>query len=151
MQTLFESRRAQPQTTPEVTDEYKIVSVRLRMAEFKGLSDQTRALGLTNNMALRIAVRRIGGFLETDSETRHQLDTIVQVIGRISDDISRLSDICEKHKTVDSDALTSHRMAFGGEFRKLDALLRNILNTSQRRMEGRLLLQSSMTQKSIAQ
>ncbi|MGO6944728.1 DNA mobilization endonuclease VirD1/MobC family subunit, partial [Rhizobium johnstonii] len=46
---------------------YKIVSVRLRSAEFESFSEQLRALGLTSNLALRIAARRIAGFLEIDA------------------------------------------------------------------------------------
>lgn len=49
---------------------YKIVSVRLREAEFLSFAEQARALDMTNNMDLRVAARRIARFLEIDAETR---------------------------------------------------------------------------------
>lgn len=124
-------------------DEYKIVSVRLRMAEFEELDTQARALGLTNNMAVRIAIRKIAGFLETDPSTRKDLDTVVKAIGRIADDLARLSNVCEQNGSADLHTLNTHRNELGREFRKLDGLLRDILNTGRRRVDGRFLLGGS--------
>lgn len=125
-------------------DEYKIVSVRLRLAEFEELDIQARALGLTNNMAVRIAIRKIAGFLETDSGTRKDLDTVVSAIGRIADDLGRLSNVCERNGSADLQTLNMHRNELGREFRKLDGLLRDILNTGRRRVDGRFLLGESV-------
>jgi type IV secretion system T-DNA border endonuclease VirD1 len=120
---------------------YKIVSVRLREAEFEAFCQQARALGLTNNMALRIAARRIGGFLEIDSATRARLETIVQLIGSTSHNLSKLHASCAQSGKVDMAEFATHRAAFGQAFAELDGLLRSILNVSRRRRDGRLMLQ----------
>jgi type IV secretion system T-DNA border endonuclease VirD1 len=47
----------------------RTISVRLTEAELAELDAQIDGLGLNRNRALRIAARRIGGFLEVDCET----------------------------------------------------------------------------------
>ena len=117
-------------------DKYKIVTVRLRAAEFDAFCDQARTAGITSNMALRIAARRIGGFLEVDRDVRLKLEDILSAIGEISKNIRRLhADYIASGKT-DLDGLAAQRAAFGEEFAQLDSLLRSILNISQRRLDG---------------
>jgi type IV secretion system T-DNA border endonuclease VirD1 len=119
--------------------------VRLREAEFEVFCEQVRALGLTNNMALRIAARRIGGFLEIDPLTRRRLEEIVRNIGVISQNVTNLNAAYAQSGTVDMEEFAAHRAAFGLEFVQLDALLRSILNISRRRIDGRLMLQEVTT------
>ncbi|MEI8703366.1 MAG: T-DNA border endonuclease VirD1 [Mesorhizobium sp.] len=123
---------------------YKIVSVRLRSAEFESFSEQSRALGLTSNLALRIAARRIAGFLEIDADTRQNLQEITSSIGQIADALNDMSRIASRDGRVDIERFESHRQQFGQEFAALDALLRTILNISRRRQDGRRLLQESV-------
>ncbi|MER8576693.1 T-DNA border endonuclease subunit VirD1 [Mesorhizobium sp. M1409] len=123
---------------------YKIVSVRLRSAEFESFSEQVRALGLTRNLALRIAARRIAGFLESDADTRQNLQEITSSIGQIADALSDMSRTASRDGRVDIERFESHRQQFGQEFAALDALLRTILNISRRRQDGRRLLQESV-------
>jgi type IV secretion system T-DNA border endonuclease VirD1 len=123
---------------------YKIVSVRLREAEFEAFSEQVQTLGLTNNMALRIAARRIGGFLEIDDTTRHTLEEAVHAIGVISQNIRSLHASYAESGRVDMKEFDKHRAEFGHEFATLDAQLRIILNVSRRRVDGRLMLQNAM-------
>ncbi|MBY3027486.1 T-DNA border endonuclease subunit VirD1 [Rhizobium leguminosarum] len=122
---------------------YKIVSVRLRSAEFESFSEQLLTLGLTSNLALRIAVRRIAGFLEIDAYTRQDLQEITSSIGQIADALNDMSRIASRDGRVDIERFESHRQQFGQEFAALDALLRTILNVSRRRQDGRRLLQES--------
>jgi type IV secretion system T-DNA border endonuclease VirD1 len=124
-------------------DGYKIVSVRLREAEYETFSEQVRALGLTNNLALRVAARRIGGFLEIDRDTRKLLEGIVRAIGVISERIAELKVACALSGQVDTKEFAAQRAAFGREFAQLDAQLRTILNVSHRRLDGRLMLQEA--------
>lgn len=126
-------------------DGYKIVSVRLREAEFEAFSEQARSLGLTNNMALRIAARRIGGFLEIDGDTRQKLGEIVEAIGEISHQIAILHGLYKRVEGVDLEGLDAQRVAFAQEFAELDAQLRIILNVSRRRVDGRVKLQQAMS------
>ena len=123
---------------------YKVVSIRLRSAEFEGFADQAKALGLTSNLALRIAARRIGGFLEIDQAMRRDLETIMLAIGDISRNIGRLHAAYAESGAVDPKTLAQQRAQFGDEFAKLDSLLRSILNVSRRRTDGRRLLEKAI-------
>ena len=119
---------------------YRIVSVRLRDAEFAAFSDQARALGLTNNMALRIAARRIAGFIEIDAETRKSLTEISQNIYGISDSLSQLNAMAMRDRKVDMGVFQKLRGAFAAEYSRLDGFIRILLNVSLRRQDGRSLL-----------
>jgi len=124
---------------------YKIVSIRLRSAEFESFFDQANALGLTSNLALRIAARRIAGFLEIDQAMRGQLEKITAAIGEISENLGRLHGAYVESGKVDPGELARQRVAFGHEFAELDASLRSILNVSRRRTDGRRLLEKATT------
>jgi len=125
-------------------DGYKIVSVRLREAEFEAFSEQASAFGLTNNMALRVAARRIGGFLEVDDDTRQLLLDISSAIDVVSERILDLKTDCARSGQVDMKEFAAQHAAFGRLFAQLDGELRTILNISRRRIDGRLMLQSAM-------
>jgi type IV secretion system T-DNA border endonuclease VirD1 len=122
---------------------YKIVSVRLREAEFEAFSDQARALGLTNNLALRIAARRIGGFLEIDEETRALLQLTADHIGMLSRSIIGLQAVCREVGRIDMKEFAALRASFGRDFAMLDTRLATILNISKRRSDGRLMLETA--------
>ncbi|MCJ9674097.1 MULTISPECIES: DNA mobilization endonuclease VirD1/MobC family subunit [unclassified Neorhizobium] len=134
------SRTRGQQTDPHG---YKIVSVRLREAEFEAFNAQAVALGITNNMALRIAARKIGGFLELDARTQQALETIIGEIGDISHAINQLNAAYAQSGRVDMQEFQAQRAAFGYEFAKLDATLMSMLNVSQRRLDGRLKLKDA--------
>ncbi len=120
---------------------YKIVSVRLREAEFVSFSEQAHAHSLTTNMALRIAARRIAGFLEVDANTRETLQEISRSIGEIASNLNSMRNITLRTGSPsDIAALTELRVAFGREFSRLDFLLQRILTLSKRRRDGRALL-----------
>lgn len=124
--------------------EYKIVSLRLREAEYLAFSGQVATLGLSHSMALRIAARRISGFLEIDTEMRAVLHDILREIGELSRNITRLKLACANAGTVDMGDFALQRAAFGREFARLDARLSMILNVSRRRRDGRNVLQEAM-------
>ncbi|MCP1200617.1 DNA mobilization endonuclease VirD1/MobC family subunit [Notoacmeibacter sp. MSK16QG-6] len=134
-------KAARPGADPNA---YKVVSVRLRAAEYECLSLQAKALGLSNNMAMRVAARRIGGFLETDEQTRQLLQDITDQIGDIARALNEIDSASAKNGKTDLGRLATLRAAFGHEFVQLDALLRSILNLSRRRVDGRLMLQKAM-------
>ncbi|RWA98659.1 MAG: T-DNA border endonuclease VirD1 [Mesorhizobium sp.] len=143
---LFNDASLRRRRSAEIVDPlgYKIVSVRLRLAEFECFSEQLQALGLTSNLALRIAARRIAGFLEIDADTRQNLQEITSSIGQIADALNDMNGIASRDGKVDIERFETHRQQFGKEFADLDALLRTILNISRRRQDGRRLLQESV-------
>ena len=124
-------------------DAYRIVSVRLRQAEYECFTAQTEALGISHSRALRIAARRIAGFLEIDAPTRASLCRISEEISQISTSLRQLSRIAVRDGTVDMQQFTADRSAFGGEFRALDTLLQSILSVSHRRQDGMTLLKDA--------
>jgi len=119
---------------------YKVVSVRLREAEFVTLAHQAAKCGMSNNMALRIAARRIAGFIEIDAPTRQALQSISASIGEISSSIRRISHLAPDRPGFDLEQFTKDRAAFGQEFVELDSHLRSLLSLSKRRTDGCELL-----------
>lgn len=134
----------EPGGPQEESGSYKVVSIRLRWPEYEDFSRQAKALGLTSNLALRIAARRIAGFLEIDEVMRGQLETIVRDIGEISRNIGRLHAAYAETGKADPADLARQRAEFGEEFAQLDALLRAVLNVSRRRSDGLQLLEEAM-------
>lgn len=132
------------QRVPEA-DGYKVVCVRLRTAEFDQFASDVKAAGLTNSMALRIAARRVGGFLEIDGKVRHDLEELLRAIGALSQAVRDLHDACLTGGTVTAEQLDVHRTVFGSAFSQLDGMLRSILNISRRRADGRSLLAGAAT------
>ncbi len=131
-----------PAPAPVDPNGYKIVSIRFRQAEFESFSEQVQGMGLTHNLALRIAARRITGFLEIDAETRRILWEISSDIGEISISLRQLMRIAKQTGTVDLDVLNELGAEFGRGFAVLDDKLQTILNVSQRRLDGRAMLGS---------
>lgn len=122
---------------------YKIVSIRLRQAEFDTFSEQVQKMGLTHNKALRIAARRIAGFLEIDSESRNYLKDISNNITEYSIDIRNLRKSYEASNVLETEKLTENLASFGQHFVKLDYMLQKILNISQRRLDGQAKLKKA--------
>jgi type IV secretion system T-DNA border endonuclease VirD1 len=136
------SSASRAQRLPKKVDPagYKIVSVRLREGEFATFADQTAKCGMSHSMALRIAARRIAGFIEIDAITRDALQSISASIGEISSSIRRISHQAPTHLGFDMEQFTKARAAFGREFVELDSHLRLLLSLSKRRTDGCALL-----------
>jgi len=143
-ETSFSETQSRDRSRSPSRNEYKVISVRLRAAEYEAFSEEIREFGLTSNMALRVAARRIGGFLEIDSKSRDHLQEITKRIGTIADGVSELNQLATKSGTIDMDAFQVLRTSFGQEFAKLDGLLRRILNVSCRRRDGAGLVSNSI-------
>lgn len=122
---------------------YKIISVRMRAAEYACFTEAARALSLTNNMALRIAARRIGGFLELDSRTHTELEALSGNIGQTAAALSHLARAAGRDEALDMERFAALRQDFGRDFAVLDDLLRALLNVSRRRRDGRRLLEEA--------
>lgn len=139
------SPRVRREVAGRVADDYKVVCVRLRAAEYDQFTRDAGAMGLTSSMALRIAARRIGGFLEVNRELRQDLEDVLQEIGTLSRAVRDLHGACMAGGVVKLEQLDHQRDTFGGAFAQLDGMLRSILNVSQRRADGRLLLVDAAT------
>ncbi len=119
---------------------YRVMSVRMREPEYECFIEQVAAAGLTNNKALRIAARRIAGFLEIDDESRALLTDVSVAINTVSRALTALNQTATKTGTVDMAAFAQERATFGQQFVQLDEKLRHILNVSARRQDGMAML-----------
>ncbi|RZS76850.1 type IV secretion system T-DNA border endonuclease VirD1 [Phyllobacterium myrsinacearum] len=128
-------------------ERFTVVSVRLRAAELQEFSQQVRALGLTNSMALRIAARRIGGFLEVEQETRRDLKQAMQQIKQVSGNLANLADTYSANSAKNLEEFKQERRELSHAFLHLESLLRQILNISHRRTDGRELLEVAAERK----
>lgn len=126
---------------------YKVLSVRLREAEHRAFLEESAKAGLSANMALRIAARRITGYLETDEDTRATLREISGHISQISNSLMVISHSAAKSGQFDMAEISKIRMAFGEQFARLDGRMRCILNISTRRQDGRAMLTKSVAKK----
>jgi len=120
----------------EGLDGYTVLSVRLRNAEFLDFSDQVERHGLKNNRALRIAARRISGFLEVDQSTLDEMRKITLMIGRVANAINDISAMAKTTGSVDMAAFMRERKILGSEFAQLELQLQYLLNVSKRRQDG---------------
>lgn len=124
-------------------ERFTVVSVRLRSAELQEFSRQVRASGLTNSMALRIAARRIGGFLEVEKQTRHDLEQAMQLIQQVSSNLAELANTYSANSATNLAEFKLERRELSEAFGNLESLLRQILNISRRRVDGRKLIEAA--------
>ena len=94
----------------------------------------------------RIAARRIAGFLETDEQTRSMLRDISRSISGISRSLNLLNREAAASGTVDMEAMSRERLAFGKQFVRLEEKLRVVLNVSLRRQDGMAMLKKASRQ-----
>ena len=125
-------------------DAYKILSLRFGEVDFLEFTEQVEAMGYNRNLALRVAARRICGYLEIDTETRRLLRQISIDIGEISLSLVKLARIARHNDTVDVKQLSRCHDALAREFAVLDDKLQTLLNVSKRRIDGRVLMCGSM-------
>ena len=127
----------------ERLDGYTVMSVRLRNAEFLEFSNQVEAAGLKNNRAMRIAARRIAGFLELDPASQETLRSISNEIRSIARDINQIKANAVETKKIDMDAFMAERTRLGQEIAKIEGQTQTILSVSARRHDGLKLLEEA--------
>ncbi|WP_363324520.1 DNA mobilization endonuclease VirD1/MobC family subunit [uncultured Roseibium sp.] len=124
------------------------MSVRLRNAEFLEFSKQIEGTGLKNNQAMRIAARRIGGFIEIEPIVR---DTIQQISRRFDDIATSINELTQTAsssidvKEATMEAFLNERHHLGLQLIRLEQQLQYILNVSHRRTDGRQRLDQYAT------
>ena len=87
----------------------QVVRVRLTKAELAELDDAVERLGINRNRALRIAARRIGGFVEVDDEVRTALKDAVRQIGGIATNVNQLAKTANRTRDPDFVRLERHK------------------------------------------
>lgn len=123
---------------------HTVVTVRLRNAEFLDFCDQIDRVGLTNNRALRIAARRIAGFLEVDSDTQKTLRDIAKQLSGIANNINQMAKIANTTNSVDHTEFLAERQRLGVELARVSDLQQQVLNVGRRREDGLRRLQEAV-------
>lgn len=114
----------------------KVYSVRMTEAELAELDAQIAPLGITRNRALRIAARRIGGFIEADAEMMDLLRVTVRQITGISTNINQLAKVANREGHADLPALRAELKAFGRELARVEGMMQRVLDVGKRRTDG---------------
>ncbi|UOM37039.1 DNA mobilization endonuclease VirD1/MobC family subunit [Acuticoccus sp. I52.16.1] len=123
-----------PSTTRERAE--KTISVKMTEAELVAFDAAIAQVGLKRNRALRIAARRIGGFLEADAETLAVLKDLQAQIAGIARNVNQIAKAANRTLEPDYRAFMEERRDLGKALSRLDSELRTITETATRRTDG---------------
>ena len=121
----------------------RTISVRLTEAELAELDAQIEGLGLNRNRALRIAARRIGGFLEVDGETVEALRAINRQLAGVTTNINQIAHAANRTHDPDYRAFMAQRAELGRMLIETRGALQRILDLGARREDGLARLQAA--------
>ena len=114
----------------------KTISMRLTEAELAELDAQIEGSGLNRNRALRIAARRIGGFLEVDGETVEALRSINRQLAGLATNINQIAHAANRTHDPDYRAFMAQRAELGRILIETRGALQRILDLGARREDG---------------
>ncbi|MBB5224518.1 type IV secretion system T-DNA border endonuclease VirD1 [Amaricoccus macauensis] len=114
----------------------RTISVRLTEAELAELDAQISGLSLNRNRALRIAARRIGGFLEVDGATVEALRTINRQLAGVATNINQIAHSANRTHDPDYRAFMAQRAELGRVLIETRGALQRILDLGARREDG---------------
>ncbi|MCF3931797.1 DNA mobilization endonuclease VirD1/MobC family subunit [Acuticoccus sp. M5D2P5] len=121
----------------------KTVSVKMTEAELAAFDEVIARAGLKRNRALRIAARRIGGFLEADAETLAVLKDLQAQIAGIARNVNQIAKSANRTHDPDYRAFMEERRGLGKALSRLDTELRTITETATRRTDGEARLRKA--------
>ena len=139
------ARRMRGGTWVEVADEDtdappvrvdRVVTVKMTAAELAELDAAIAPLGLKRNRALRIAARRIGGFVEAAPEEVALLRDAVRQLGGIARNVNQISRAANRTGTPDYRGFMEERAALGREMARVEARMQAVLDLAARRGDG---------------
>ena len=119
---------------PERVD--RVVTVKMTAAELAELDAQIAPLGLKRNRALRIAARRIGGFVEAAPAEVELLRDAVRQLGGIARNVNQIARAANRTREPDYEGFLEERAALGREIARLDARMQTMLDLAARRRDG---------------
>ena len=114
----------------------RVVTVKMTEAELAELDAQIAPLGLKRNRVLRIAARRIGGFVEAAPEEVELLRDAVRQLGGIARNVNQIARAANRTREPDYRGFLEERAALGREIARLDARLQVMLDLAARRRDG---------------
>lgn len=114
----------------------RTISVRLTAAECDELDAQIAVLGLKRNRALRIAARRIGGFLEVDAAVVAELRALNRALAGIATNVNQIAHAANRTHDPAYQAFLAERAALGPVLLEVRGALQRILDLGARREDG---------------
>jgi len=133
---MIGGRWQDPAKTRKAPRADRTISVRLTEAELAELDAQIDGLGLNRNRALRIAARRIGGFLEVDCETVEALRAINRQLAGVATNINQIAHAANRTHDPDYRAFMARRAELGRMLIETRGALQRILDLGARREDG---------------
>ncbi len=114
----------------------KTVSVKMTEAELFEFDAQIATLGIKRNRALRIAARRIAGFVEVDPVELDTLKDATRQLGGIAKNVNQIAKAANRTRDPDYRAFMEERAALGRELVRVEGRLQTILDLAARRSDG---------------
>lgn len=125
----------------------KTLSVRLTEAELAEFDAQIEGLGLNRNRALRIAARRIGGFLEVDAAVVEALRDINRQLAGVATNVNQIAHAANRTHDPDYRAFLAQRAELGRLLIETRGALQQILDLGARREDGLARLSAAVGEK----
>ncbi len=146
----WRSREIWGGTWVEVTDNdapaaraERVVSVKMTEPEVAELDAAIAPLGLTRNRALRIAARRIGGFVEADPAEVEALRDAVRQLGGIARNVNQIARAANRTHDPDYRGFMEERAALGRQLARVEDRVQELLDLAARRRDGLARLEAA--------
>ncbi len=133
---MIRGRWQDPETAKKTPRADRTLSVRLTEAELAEFDAQIAVLGIKRNRALRIAARRIGGFLEVDQSTVEELRALNRQLAGIATNINQIAHAANRTHDPDYQAFLRSRAELGRVLLETRGALQRILDLGARREDG---------------
>ena len=125
-----------PDAEPAPVRADKTISVRLTEAELTEFDAQIAQLGIKRNRALRIAARRIGGFVEADPVQVEALRDVARQLVGVARNINQIAKSANRTRDPDYRAFMEERAALGKVLARVQGETQIILDLAARREDG---------------
>ncbi|WP_299821973.1 DNA mobilization endonuclease VirD1/MobC family subunit [uncultured Jannaschia sp.] len=125
-----------PDAEPPPVRADKTISVRLTEAELAEFDAQIAQLGIKRNRALRIAARRIGGFVEADPAQVEALRDVARQLVGVARNINQIAKSANRTRDPDYRAFMEERAALGKVLARVQGETQIILDLAARREDG---------------
>ena len=114
----------------------RTIAVRLTEAELAEFDAQIARLGIKRNRALRIAARRIGGFVEADPAQVEALRDVARQLVGVARNINQIAKSANRTRDADYRAFMEERAALGKVLARVLGQTQTILDLAARREDG---------------
>ena len=125
-----------PDAEPAPVRADKTISVRLTEAELAEFDAQIARLGIKRNRALRIAARRIAGFVEADVAQLDALRDVARQLVGVARNINQIAKSANRFGDPDYRAFMEERAVLGKVLARVQGQTQIILDLAARREDG---------------